>query len=1131
MSHFFIERPIFAMVMSIVITLGGGVAVFTLPVAQYPEITPPTVSVTANYPGASADVVADTVAAPIEQQVNGVENMLYMYSQSNNDGSYTLNVTFKLGVDLNISQVLVQNRVAVATPQLPETVRQQGVVTKKKSPSILLVVNLISPDGSYKELELSNYATVYVRDELSQIAGVGDVNYMGQLDYSMRFWLDPDKLAQKDMTVLDAIHAIKEQNVQVAAGQIGQPPTKTPLDFQYTMRALGRLKDTSEFENIVLKTGESGEIVRVKDVAKVELGAKSYNQTNRVDGKPSVGLTIYQLPGSNALDTAEAVKKKMEELSKRFPAGIEYRIYYDTTPFIDQSIHEVFKALRDAIILVGIVVLVFLQGWRTTLIPLIAVPVSIVGTFAVMALMGFSLNNLSLFGLVLAIGIVVDDAIVVVENVETWMAKGLSPKEAAHKAMDEVSGPVIAIGLVLTAVFVPCAFISGITGQFFRQFALTIAVSTLISVFNSLTLSPALAGLLLKHHAHGERQEALPKLGIAALFGLLAWLILTPRLQPLVGESATIKEILPIFLAVVGVAAGFALAKTVNFLLAGFFAGFNRTFDVTIKGYGGLVHGLLRLSIVVLLLYVGLVALTGFGFVKTPIGFIPTQDKGYALVNIQLPDSASLTRTEDVMAQVENIALKTPGVAHTVSVSGQSVLLSANGSNYATTFVIFKEFADRHGHAESGNGIIAAMRKQYKAEIQDALIAVFPPPAVDGLGSAGGFKLMIRDLSGSGYRDLQEQTDAVVKRGNETRGLVGLFNSFRASTPQLYVNVDREKVKSLGVPLTDVFTTLQAYLGSLYVNDFNYLGRTWQVNIQAESGFRATADQVKRLQVRNADGEMVPIGTLAVVEDNYGPSMVVRYNSVGAAAINGATLPGVSSGQAIQKMDAICADILPKSMDRRWTELTYLQILAGNTAIIVFALAVVLVFLVLAAQYESWALPLAVILVVPMCLLSAIIGIRIAGLDIDIFAQIGFVVLVGLASKNAILIVEFAKVLREQGKPTFEAAVEACKQRLRPILMTSFAFILGVVPLVLGHGAGAEMRFSLGVAVFSGMLGVTFFGLLLTPVFFYVILRLTDRGTPAPSPEVLEREVLSKAGDGVHVKDGAGQHDHHIKAP
>jgi multidrug efflux pump len=1075
MSHFFINRPIFAMVLSIVITLAGGVAVFTLPVAQYPEITPPTVSVTANYPGASADVVADTVAAPIEQEVNGVENMLYMYSQSNNDGSYTLNVTFKLGADLNISQVLVQNRVAVATPKLPETVRQQGVVTKKKSPSILLVVNLLSPDGSYQELGLSNYATVYVRDSLSQIAGVGDVNYLGQLDYSMRLWLDPDKLAEKNMTVLDAINAIKEQNVQVAAGQIGQPPTGRPLDFQYTMRALGRLKDPSEFEDIILKTGKEGQIVRVKDVARVELGAKSYNQMNKVDGKPAVGLAIYQLPGSNALETADAIKARMEELKKRFPPGIHYEIYYDTTPFIDQSIHEVFKTLYEAIILVALVVLVFLQNWRTTLIPLIAVPVSIVGTFAIMALMGFSLNNLSLFGLVLAIGIVVDDAIVVVENVETWMAKGSNPKEAAHKAMDEVSGPVMAITTVLVAVFVPCAFISGITGQFFRQFALTIAVSTVISGFNSLTLSPALSGLLLK--PHGTSHDLLTRL--------------------------------------------------LNFFLGWFFRGFNRLFDFTIKGYGGLVSGFLRVSIVMLLLYVGLLALTGWSFVSTPTGFIPTQDKGYCLVNIQLPDSASLKRTEDVMRQVDKIALETPGVAHTVSVSGQSVLLSANGSNYATSFVTFKEFKDRHGHAESGEGIIAALRKRFKEEIQDAVVATFPPPAVDGLGSAGGFKLMIRDLSAAGYSQLQDKTDEVVRKGNQTPGLVGLFNSFRAGTPQLFIDVDREKAKALGVPLTDVFTTLQAYLGSLYVNDFNYLGRTWQVNVQADAGYRATADQVKRLKVRNKDGNMVPIGTLAVVEDSYGPSMVVRYNTVAAAAINGATAPGVSSGQGIQKMDAICAAVLPKTMDREWTELTYLQILAGNTAMIVFALAVLLVFLVLAAQYESWSLPLSVILVVPMCLLSAVIGIRIAHLDINIFAQIGFVVLVGLASKNAILIVEFAKVRREHGEKAFDAAVDACKQRLRPILMTSFAFILGVVPLVLAHGAGAEMRFSLGVAVFSGMLGVTLFGLLLTPVFFYVIMRFSDNKVTAP-PHGHE-PVKHLDGDGVHDTTKTVSTEHHIK--
>jgi multidrug efflux pump subunit AcrB len=1040
--------------------------------------------------------------------------MLYMYSQSNNDGSYTLNVTFKLGVDLNISQVLVQNRVAIANPQLPETVRQQGVTTKKKSPSILLVVNLLSPDGTYNELALSNYATIYVRDELARLTGVGDVNYMGQLDYSMRFWFDPDKLAEKNMTVLDAVNAIKEQNVQVAAGQIGQPPTGQPLDFQYTMRAMGRLQDVAQFENIILKTGDEGQIVHVKDVARVELGAKSYNQTNRVDGKASVGLTIYQLPGSNALETADAVKAKMAELSRRFPPGITYEVYYDTTPFIDQSIHEVFMALRDAIILVGVVVLVFLQNWRSTLIPLIAVPVSIVGTFAVMALIGFTLNNLSLLGLVLAIGIVVDDAIVVVENVETWLGRGLNPKEAAHKAMDEVTGPIMAMTAVLTCVFVPSAFISGITGQFFRQFALTIAISTIISGFNSLTLSPALAALILKPHVHGEHQEPLPRLGIAGLFALVAWLLLTPRLAPLLGDQpAWVKDyLLPVGLVVAGLVAGLVVSRVVNRGLEVFFRGFNRTFDVTINGYGGTVRRVLRLSAIVLVVYVCLVGLTGWGFVTTPTGFIPTQDKSYCLVNVQLPDSASLVRTERVLRQVDKIALETAGVAHTVSISGQSVLLSANGSNYATSFVTFKDFKDRHGSAESGNGIIAALRKRFKAEIEDALVSVFPPPAVDGLGSAGGFKLMIEDLGAVGYRQLQDQTDAVVRKGNKTPGLVGLFNSFRASTPQLFVDVDREKAKAVGVPLTDVFTTLQAYLGSLYVNDFNLLGRTWQVNVQADAAYRATADQVKRLKVRDSEGNMVPMGTVAVVEDSSGPSMVVRYNTYAAAAINGATAPGVSSGQAITKMKSVCDGVLPKTMGFEWTELTYLQILAGNTAIIVFGLAVLLVFLVLAAQYESWALPLAVILVVPMCLLSAVIGIRLAHLDLDIFAQIGFVVLVGLASKNAILIVEFAKARREEGVPIFDAAVDACKLRLRPILMTSFAFILGVVPLVLAHGAGAEMRYSLGVAVFAGMLGVTVFGLFLTPVFYFMIMRLAERATARPAPA--DGHVLTPVADG-----------------
>jgi multidrug efflux pump len=1040
-SRFFIDRPIFAAVLSIVITIAGLVAAFTLPIAQYPEIAPPTVQVSCVYPGASAQVVADTVAAPIEQQVVGVEDMLYMSSQCTNDGTYNLTVTFKLGTDLDMAQVLVQNRVSIALPMLPDVVKQTGVITKKKSPAIMLVVNLISPNKRYDQLYLSNYATIRVRDELARLYGVGDVAYLGQRDYSMRVWLDPEKMAARNLTSGDIINALREQNVQVAAGQIGQPPVPPGLQFQYTMTTLGRLTDPKQFAEIILKAGEHGQVTRLRDVARVELGSKSTDQSCTLDQKPSVGLAVFQQPGTNAVDTAKRVRAKMKELAQSFPEDLEYAIVYDTTPFITESIHEVFKTLGEAIVLVALVVMLFLQNWRATLIPLIAVPVSLVGTFAVMFCMGFSLNNISLCGLVLAIGIVVDDAIVVVENVERWIEHGLSPLEAARKSMDEVTVAVIAIAFGLSAVFIPTAFLGGITGQFYRQFALTIATATLISAFNSLTLSPALAALLLKPRE--SQRDWLTRL----LDGVFGW----------------------------------------------FFRGFNDLFARTTTIYGRLAALCVRGAVVALVVYVGLLALTGFSFARVPTGFVPQQDKGYLVVNAQLPDSASLERTEAVTKRMEEIAHEIPGVEHTVTISGQSFLLNANGSNFASMFVILKPFEERHGAGLGADSIAAALRKRCYVEIQDALIGVFGAPPVDGVGNAGGFKLQIEDRGNLGLQSLQAQADNLIELGNKQPGLQGLFGMFRADTPQLYIDIDRTKCKAMHVALSDVFNALQVYLGGYYVNDFNEFGRTWQVNLQADSQFRLREKDVKQLKVRNAEGKMAPLGTLAAVRDSSGPVLINRYNTYASAAINGSWTSQISSGQAVQLMENLARQELPEGMSFEWTELTYQQILAGNTAIFIFPLCVMFVFLTHSAEYESWMLPLAIILIVPMSILCALVGVVIRGLDNDLFSQIGFVVLAGLACKNAVLIVEFAKQQHEHGLAPREAALEAAKLRLRPIVMTSLAFILGVVPLMLASGAGAEMRRTLGTAVFSGMIGVTFFGVFLTPVFYYVLQTLSSR--------------------------------------
>ncbi len=1138
-SHFFIDRPIFASVLSIVLVIVGVVALSQLPVAQYPEVAPPTVQVSAIYPGANAQVVADTVAAPIEQEVNGVEDMLYMSSKCTNDGQMYLDVTFALGADLNMAQVLVQNRVSVAEAKLPEEVKRQGVTTKKKSPSILLCVNLIAPGGRYNQLFLSNFATIQVKDALARLKGVGDVTFLGPRDYSMRIWLDPEKLARISMTPSEVIAAIREQNVQVAAGRLGQAPAPPGQAFQLTVKTLGRLTEEKEFENIVVRTGENGEVVFLKDVVSsgppdptgrstpgVELGAKNYDVSSYLDKDESVTLAVFQLPGSNALETAALIRKTMDKLkaSNVWREGIEYRIVYDTTVFVKESIHDVFKTLIEAFILVFIVVLVFLQNWRATVVPMVAVPVSLVGTFAFMALLGFSLNNLSLFGMVLAIGIVVDDAIVVVENVETHLARGLSPREASRKAMSEVTGPVIAIALVLCAVFVPTAFMAGISGQFFKQFALTIAVSTVISAFNSLTLSPALCTLLLKSHAHdghgAQAQEALPRLGIVVLGGLIAVYLLTPYVGPMVGlpagghgEEHGATDAPPalvwgvrIVLFAVGGAAGWFGAWAINRGLGAFFRGFNQTFDVTIKGYGMAVSWLVRGAILTLVVYGGLMAMTVQGFRAVPVGFIPEQDKGYLLVNAQLPDGASLERTEAVVARLRDMALETDGVAHTISVPGYSVVLSTNLTNVGGMFVILKSFEERKGNSAVGaRAITEKLRKRFREAVREARVGVFGAPPVDGLGSTGGFKLQVQDRGGSGPMALEGAVQELAEEGNAQRGrLTGLFSSFTANQPQIYLEVDRIKAKSLKVDLNDVFATLQAYLGSSYVNDITRFNRNWQVNVQADARFRLQPEDIGRLEVRNASGARVPLSTLLTVHDVTGPAIVNHYNLYPSAEITGNTAPGTSSGQAITIMNALAKKELPGGMEAEWTELTLQQILAGEDLLtkLVFPLAVLFVFLTLAAQYESWSLPLAIILIVPMCLFAAITGVWLTGLDNNIFTQIGLVVLIGLAAKNAILIVEFAKEREDSGLGRSEAAVEASRMRLRPILMTSFAFILGVVPLVLAKGAGAEMRYALGVAVFSGMLGVTLFGIFFTPVFYVVVRWLSARQRTTPAKHV-----------------------------
>ena len=1048
-SHFFIDRPIFATVLSVVILIVGGISFLQLPVAQYPEVAPPTIQVKTSYPGANAQTVAETVATPIENEVNGVENMIYMSSKSTNDGELTLDVTFELGTDIDMAQVLVQNRVSIALPKLPEEVTRQGVTTKKRSPSILMCVNVVSPDKSRDPLFLSNFVTTGVKDDLARVKGVGDIVIWGVRDFSMRVWLDPNKLAARDMTAGDVMAAIREQNVQVAAGRLGSPPSPEGVSFQLTLNTKGRLLEEEEFGEIVVKTGEDGRVTRLRDVARPELGAKNYDLISDLDGEPSVTLVLFQLPGSNALETAKAIRSTMKELKStgRFPAGVDYKIVYDTTVFVEQSINDVFITLMQALGLVFLVVLIFLQSWRATVIPMVAVPVALIGALGGMALFGFSLNNLSLFGLVLAIGVVVDDAIVIVEAVETHLAAGLSRRDAARKAMDELFGPVIATSLVLLAVFVPTAFMAGITGQFFKQFALTIAAAVVISTFNALTLSPALCALILKPRTAKKDP--------------LEWLM--------------------------------------NFTMGWFFKGFDKTLDYTRSGFVWSVRQILRGSAFALMIYGGLLFLTYTGFMVVPQGFIPDQDKGYLIVNAQLPDAASLERTDAVTKEITQLVLETEGVAHTISITGYSMLVSSNMSNTGSVIVILDEFENRKGNPELiANAIAANLRKKIAREIQEAQTAVFGAPPVDGIGSTGGFKLQVQDIGNKGLVELQKGTMELAASGNAQPGLAGLFSSFSVTQPQVYLEIDRLKAKTQGVALNELFDTLAVYLGSGYANDFTRDNRNWQVTVQADAKFRLSIEDIGRLKVRNSSGEMIPLSTLVQVRSTTGPAIVNRYQLYPSAEINGNTAPGTSSGDAVLLMNQLAKSDLGNGLKFEWTELTFQQIVASEDLMtkLVFPMAIVFVFLVLAAQYESWSLPMAVILIVPMCMLCSIAGVLIMKMDSNIFTQIGQVLLVGLSAKNAILIVEFARSKQDTGMNRVDAVVEASRLRLRPILMTAFSSILGFLPLVIATGAGAEMRVALGVGVVAGMLGVTFFGLFFTPVFYSVIMKFSERKKP-----------------------------------
>ncbi|MFG1359873.1 efflux RND transporter permease subunit [Xanthobacter pseudotagetidis] len=1050
LSKFFIDRPIFAGVLSVLIFLAGLIAMRAMPISEYPEVSPPQVVVRATYPGANPIVIAETVSTPLEEAINGVEDMLYMSSQATTDGIMTLTVTFRLGTDPDKAQQLVQNRISQAEPRLPEEVRRLGVTTVKSSPDLTMVVHILSPNNRYDTTYLRNYAVLNVKDRLARIEGVGQVQIFGAGDYSMRVWLDPQKVAEHGLSATDVVNEIRAQNVQAATGVVGASPAQPGVDLQLSINAQGRLASVEEFGEIVVKSGTGGEIVRLRDIARIELGAAEYALRSLLDNKQAVAVPLFQAPGSNAIRIADEVQRVMAEIKQNMPEGVDYAIVYDTTQFVRASIDAVVHTLLEAVLLVVLVVIVFLQTWRASIIPLLAVPVSIVGTFAVMYVMGFSVNALTLFGLVLAIGIVVDDAIVVVENVERNIEEGLSPRAATYKAMQEVSGPIIAIALVLVAVFVPLAFISGLTGQFYRQFALTIAISTVISAINSLTLSPALAALLLKgHDAPKDR-----------------------------------------------------LTRVMDTLFGWFFSGFNRAFSAASRGYGGIVGRIVTRRVVMLGLYLVIVALTVGVFRAVPSGFVPGQDKQYLVGFAQLPDGATLDRTEEVIRKMSEIALKEPGIESAIAFPGLSINGFTNSSNSGIVFVTLKPFEERHDPHLSGNALALALNMKFAA-IPEAMIAMFPPPPVSGLGTIGGFKLQIEDRAGLGYKALDDATKAFLGKAMQAPEIAGLFSSYQVNVPQLYADIDRVKARQLGVAVTDVFETMQIYLGSTYVNDFNKFGRTYTVRVQADAPFRARAEDVGQLKVRAQSGEMIPLSALLKVRAAAGPERAMRYNGFLTADVNGGAAPGFSTGQAQAAVERIARETLPKGFDFEWTELTYQEILAGNSAIYVFPLAIFLVFLVLAAQYESLMLPLAILMIVPTGLFAAMTGVWLSGGDNNVFTQIGLFVLVGLSAKNAILIVEFARELEFAGRTPIQAAIEASRLRLRPILMTSLAFIMGVVPLVLSAGAGAEMRQAMGIAVFSGMIGVTFFGIFLTPV-FYVMLRalsgnrpLTQHG-PAP---------------------------------
>jgi hydrophobe/amphiphile efflux-1 (HAE1) family protein len=1033
-AHFFIDRPRFAVVISCFITLIGLGAMFVLPVAQYPEIVPPTVQVVTSYPGASAETIAKTVATPLEQQINGVENMIYMSSQSTGDGKLTITVTFRIGTDLNVAQNLTQNRVQNAISRLPDDVQRLGVQVRKSTPSILLGIHLYSDDNSKDPLYLSNYATLHIKDTLARIPGVGDVQFQGGREYAMRIWLDPDKVAAYNLSASEVLAVLRAQNLQVSAGVLNQPPVKSAEAYQINIEALGRLSTPEEFADVVVKTDPSGRVTRIADIGRVEVGAVDYGSTAFMDKSDSTTLLIYAQPGANSLEVDHDVVGAMADMKRDFPPGVAYKIIYDPTIFIGKSVDEVITTIFEAILLVVLVVFLFLQNWRATIIPVVAIPISLLGSFTVLYLCGISLNNLSLFALVLAVGIVVDDAIVVVENIERNIHEGLTPNAAAHQTMDEVGGALLSISLTLCAVFVPAAFLSGISGLFFRQFAVTIAASTVISCIVSLTLSPALCAVLFKHKDAAEPRR-------------FAW-------------------------------ARHAMDAT--------FGRFNRGFDRLSLGYGNLTRRIAKVLGLVMLIYVGLIALTGWQFHRTPTGFIPEQDQGLLITIVQLPPGASLARTEEVVRQVRDIGLSTHGIEHVAPFVGLDATTSTVASNAGT---VFMGLPSLYGHTLPGvtaQTVLADLRQRLSV-IKDAYVLTIPPPPVQGLGSSGGFKLMLEDRAGLGSKALAEAANTLVAAARQDPEFVGVFTLFNAGSPSLFANIDRVKAEKVGLKPTDVFSTLQVYLGSQYVNDFNYLGRTYQVVAQADAAFRGTPEDITRLKVRNNVGEMVPIGSVADIERNTIPYRVPRFNLYPAAEVQGAAAPGVATGTALLKMETLAQKVLPKGIGFEWTELAYQQQQKGTPTLVVFGAAALFVFLVLVAQYESWRLPLAIILIVPMCILAAITGLQFRGMPIDILAQIGFIVLIGLAAKNAILIVEFAKQKQDDGTSATEAAVHAARTRLRPILMTSLAFILGVAPLTVASGAGAELRQSLGTAVFAGMLGVTVFGLLFTPAFYIFI--------------------------------------------